>query len=88
MAVFDAVGLLALEPARWRCVQALALSYGLPAYRWRSSAMRSATSDHAKMAEGQKLIRRVLYPAAKDGRRIQPQEAGCHGGAFGRLLPP
>ena len=75
MAVFDAVGVLRFAPHRWRCVQALALSYGLPASLAGVCDALGFTDDRAKMTEGPKLIRTFSMPQPKDGRRILPQEA-------------
>jgi DNA polymerase len=74
MAVFDAVGLLPFAPTRWFCVQALALSYGLPASLGGVCDALGFIDEHAKSADGQKLIRKFSIPQPKDGRRIQPQE--------------
>ena len=75
MAVFDAVGVLRFAPHRWRCVQALALSYGLPTSLAGVCDALGFTDDRAKMTEGPKLIRTFSMPQPKDGRRILPQEA-------------
>lgn len=74
MAIFDAMGLLPFRPSRWLCVQALALSYGLPASLGAVCDALGFTGEHAKLAEGQKLIRKFSMPQPRDGRRIQPQE--------------
>jgi DNA polymerase len=74
MAVFDAVGLLPFAPSRWLCVQALALSYGLPASLGGVCDALGFTGKYAKLAEGQRLIRKFSIPQPKDGRRIQPQD--------------
>jgi len=74
MAVFDAKGLLPFSPSRWFCVQALALSYGLPASLGAVCDALGFTGEHAKLAEGQKLIRKFSMLQPRDGRRIQPQD--------------
>lgn len=83
MAVFDAVGLLAFAPQRWRCVQALALSYGLPASLGAVCDALGFTDEHGKLAEGQKLIRTFSMPQPKDGRRILPSDAPAAWQRFG-----
>lgn len=82
MAIFDAVGLLPFCPQRWFCVQALALSYGLPASLGGVCDALGFTGEHAKLTEGQKLIRKFSIPQPKDGRRIQP---GDDPSAWGRF---
>lgn len=74
MAIFDAMGLVPFDPSRWFCVQALALSYGLPASLGAVCDTLGFTGDQVKLAEGQKLIRKFSMPQPKDGRRIAPEE--------------
>ncbi len=74
MAVFDAVGLLSFASSRWLCVQALALSYGLPASLGGVCDALGFAGEYAKLAEGQKLIRKFSMPQPKGGRRIRPQD--------------
>jgi len=74
MALFDALGVLAFAPARWRCVQALALSYGLPGSLAGVCDALELGPEHAKLTEGPRLLRTFCVPQAKDGRRILPAD--------------
>lgn len=58
----------ALDPDRWQCAQALALSYGLPADLGGVCGALRIDAAHAKDPEGKKLIRLFSMPQ-KTGRR-------------------
>ena len=74
MAIFEAAGVLAFDPSRWVCVQALALSWGLPASLAGVGDALGFTGARAKASDGQRLIRTFSVPQPKTGRRIMPQD--------------
>lgn len=71
MAIFEHCLGVTFDPARWICVQALALSYGLPGSLGGVCDALGFGVDYAKK-DGDKLIRRFSIPQPKDGRRIMP----------------
>lgn len=74
---------LPFEPDRWLCVQALALSFGLPGSLAGVGDALGLKGDKAKSAEGGKLIKTFSLPQPKDGRRILPSDEPKAWAAFG-----
>lgn len=73
MAIFEHCLNVKFDPARWICVQALALSYGLPGSLGGVCDAMGFGTEYAKK-DGDKLIRRFSIPQPKDGRRIMPSD--------------
>lgn len=69
------------DPSRWICVQALALSYGLPGSLGGVCDALGLGTQYAKK-NGDKLIRRFSIPQ-KDGRRVMPSEDPAGWAEFG-----
>lgn len=82
-AIFEHCLGMPFDPARWLCVQALALSFGLPGSLAGVGDALGFTSDKAKSAEGVRLIRTFSMPQPKSGRRIRPADAPQAWAAFG-----
>ena len=73
MAIFEHCLGVKFAPERWLCVQALAMSYGLPGSLGGVCAALGFGAEYAKK-DGDKLIRRFSIPQ-KDGRRVMPAES-------------
>lgn len=74
MAIFEHRLGVKFDPSRWLCVQALALSYGLPGSLGGVGNALGLKGDKAKSDDGKKLIKRFSMPQ-KDGRRIMPEDS-------------